>query len=286
VLREQNHLRRADRVLDEALARAGRARRSVAQAVHAVERAQWYLATSQPDQGLELLMRFRTDADVPPPTTIDTRMRSVEARLLVAVGDFDRAEAVLHNNEGPWTSDLAAASVQVALACDDESAAKQRQGDWPDDPEPGPRLERGLWTAIVESRYGNRREALERLADVVAIAEPDGHTRVFIDAGVDAARLMQTLYRTSPTPYLRRLAEPSPGPAPFPSGTPDLASTLSTRELAVVRYLPSRLSSAEIAEHLYISLNTLKTHLRSIYRKLGVESRREAFEKAKEQGIA
>ena len=61
---------------------------------------------------------------------------------------------------------------------------------------------------------------------------------------------------------------------------------LSTRELAVVRYLPSRLSSAEIAGHLYISLNTLKTHLRSIYRKLGVEGRREAIEKAKEQGIA
>ena len=73
VLREQNHLRRADRVLDEALARAGRARRSVAQAFHAVERAQWYQATSQPEQGVQLLTQLRTAADARPRTWIDTR---------------------------------------------------------------------------------------------------------------------------------------------------------------------------------------------------------------------
>ena len=213
-------------------------------------------------------------------------MLAVEARLHVALGECDRAEALLDSNEGPWTADLAASAVQVALALDDESAAKRRLADWPDDPELRSWLERELWTAIVEARYDNRRQALGRLADVVAIAEPEGHARLFIDAGVDATRLLQTLMRTSPTPYLRRLAERRERSA-FPRlGGDDLASRLSTRELAVVRYLPSRLSSAEIASHLYISLNTLKTHLRSIYRKLGVEGRREAIVKAKEQGIA
>ena len=59
------------------------------------------------------------------------------------------------------------------------------------------------------------------------------------------------------------------------------ASGLSKRELEVARYLPTPLSSAEIAERLYISLNTLKTHLKQIYRKLDVTSRRDAVERAR-----
>jgi len=61
---------------------------------------------------------------------------------------------------------------------------------------------------------------------------------------------------------------------------------LSRRELEVARFLPTPLSSAEIAERLYISLNTLKTHLRTIYSKLGATNRREAIQRAEELGIA
>ena len=58
------------------------------------------------------------------------------------------------------------------------------------------------------------------------------------------------------------------------------------RELVVLSYLPSRLTNAEIAAQLYVSLNTLKTHLRNIYRKLGVSGRREAIEAAERLGLA
>jgi LuxR family maltose regulon positive regulatory protein len=61
---------------------------------------------------------------------------------------------------------------------------------------------------------------------------------------------------------------------------------LSERELAVALYLPTPLSAAEIAARLYISLNTLKTHLRAIYRKLGVNGRQQAIERAEELGLA
>ena len=61
---------------------------------------------------------------------------------------------------------------------------------------------------------------------------------------------------------------------------------MSRRELEVARYLPTPLSSAEIAGRLYISLNTLKTHLRTIYCKLGATNRREAIQRAEELGIA
>jgi LuxR family maltose regulon positive regulatory protein len=53
----------------------------------------------------------------------------------------------------------------------------------------------------------------------------------------------------------------------------------------VLSYLPSWVSSSEIAAELYISLNTLKSHLRSIYRKLGASSRREAVVQARSRGL-
>lgn len=62
---------------------------------------------------------------------------------------------------------------------------------------------------------------------------------------------------------------------------PDLmVEKLTERELAVLRYLPSRMSNKEIAERLFVSVNTVKSHIKSIYRKLGVSSRNEAVGQA------
>lgn len=67
--------------------------------------------------------------------------------------------------------------------------------------------------------------------------------------------------------------------------TPDLVEPLSDRELAVLRYLPSQLSQREIASELYVSLNTVKTHCKAIYRKLGVDGRKPAVQAAREHGL-
>jgi LuxR family maltose regulon positive regulatory protein len=60
---------------------------------------------------------------------------------------------------------------------------------------------------------------------------------------------------------------------------------LSARELAVLRLLPTRLSQREIASELFVSFNTVKTHTRSIFNKLGVNSRAEAVARARELGL-
>jgi LuxR family maltose regulon positive regulatory protein len=60
-----------------------------------------------------------------------------------------------------------------------------------------------------------------------------------------------------------------------------LPQALSDREMRILRYLPTHLSASEIANELYISLNTAKTHLRHIYTKLGVNSRKDAVEEAR-----
>jgi LuxR family transcriptional regulator, maltose regulon positive regulatory protein len=60
---------------------------------------------------------------------------------------------------------------------------------------------------------------------------------------------------------------------------------VSERELAVLRLLPTHLSQREIAAELFVSFNTVKTHIRSIFTKLGVNSRAEAVERGRELGL-
>jgi LuxR family transcriptional regulator, maltose regulon positive regulatory protein len=74
----------------------------------------------------------------------------------------------------------------------------------------------------------------------------------------------------------RRVREPA-------RAAPD--SELTERELAVLRLLPSDLSQRGIGEALYLSINMIKTYVRGIYRKLGVATREEAVDRARECGL-
>ena len=66
------------------------------------------------------------------------------------------------------------------------------------------------------------------------------------------------------------------------SAIPVLIEALSQRERAVLRYLPTMLTFVEIGSELYISVNTTKSHVRNIYRKLGVVGRRDAVRRARQ----
>ena len=60
---------------------------------------------------------------------------------------------------------------------------------------------------------------------------------------------------------------------------------MTDREAVVLRYLPTMLKASEIGELLSVSVNTIKAHLRSMYRKLNVNNRREAVERARKLGL-
>ena len=70
-----------------------------------------------------------------------------------------------------------------------------------------------------------------------------------------------------------------------PTAPPGLVDRLSDRELEVLRLLRSELSGPEIAGQLFVSLNTMRTHTKSIYTKLGVNSRRAAVRRADELSL-
>jgi DNA-binding CsgD family transcriptional regulator len=75
-------------------------------------------------------------------------------------------------------------------------------------------------------------------------------------------------------------------PAPAPAGPPPWpGEPLTHSESRVLRYLPTHLGTPEIAAELYLSANTVKTHLRHLYRKLGAHNRREAVQRARAIGL-
>ena len=78
---------------------------------------------------------------------------------------------------------------------------------------------------------------------------------------------------------------PAPAASHRPNGHVGVIEPLSERELSVLRYLPSRLSNREIGDELYVSLNTVKSHLKTIYRKLDVERRDDAVRRARQMGL-
>ena len=101
--------------------------------------------------------------------------------------------------------------------------------------------------------------------------------------GADVVDLVEQAAWRAPEEWLDRLRR-AIGRGTATVGTPagpDGIEPLTERERDVLRFLPSRLTVREIADELYVSVNTLKFHLRVIYRKLGVNSRAEAAEIAR-----
>lgn len=145
--------------------------------------------------------------------------------------------------------------------------------------------------SLAAHREGRHADALAWFARAVALAEPQGLVQVFADEGEPVRRMLRDLSaRPGSTPYLRRLiaagaARPLPAPAARAGAAASPSEHLSDREREVLRLLATDLSGPDIARQLVVSLNTLRTHTKSIYAKLGATSRREAVTRATELGL-
>lgn len=142
--------------------------------------------------------------------------------------------------------------------------------------------------SIAHRKLGQSEQAAGKLVLALALAEPHGLRRPFLDGGAAARSALTVLIRPlSPgaafagrilqryDTYVGRPAEQQcPGPA-----------ALTSSEIAVLRFLPSHMTNQEIAEALFLSINTVKTHLRSAYRKLGVTTRRQAISRGSRLGL-
>jgi LuxR family maltose regulon positive regulatory protein len=143
-----------------------------------------------------------------------------------------------------------------------------------------------LFVALARDKLGDARAteaAIERALDV---AEREGIIVPFAVAPVGELLERHPRHSTSHGALLSEILDVLSGASPKPSGGARPASEdLSEAELRVVRFLPSNLKAPEIAAELFVSPNTVRTHLRHIYSKLDAHSRAEAVERARELGL-
>jgi len=182
------------------------------------------------------------------------------ARRAVAIGEEYRL------SEAPQASVAYAGLGRALVAADDlrggsreleRALALRRRSDLV---APWPRLQLLLALAPVRAILGDREGSVLLMQEARAI----------VDAYPDAGALGAELYELE-----RSIAAAKPRPAPT-------GESLTDRERSVLQLLPTSLTQREIGDELFLSINTVKTHVKSIFGKLGVESRARAVARARE----
>jgi LuxR family transcriptional regulator, maltose regulon positive regulatory protein len=177
--------------------------------------------------------------------------------------------------------------VRLALVDHDHRAAAALLADLPPATTRRTRVERGVLRALsvlahdVERANSHLREALdlgqpERMISTVVDVAPGVHHLLMSCTPVAG----QKRYVEGLLAATRRILPPARA-----GGGSELIEPLSPREVVVLRYLCSRLTYREIAAALYVSVNTLKSHVRSVYRKLAVVSRSDAVDVGRSLGV-
>jgi LuxR family maltose regulon positive regulatory protein len=140
--------------------------------------------------------------------------------------------------------------------------------------------------ALAHQMHGDMPAALMVLERALKLAEPEGYVRMFVSQVAPMAGLLEMALKQGIMPnYARQLLKAFSQSEEKPARHQGLTEPLSEREMDVLRLLGTDLDGPEIASQLIVSLNTLRTHTKNIYTKLGVNNRRSAIRRAEELGL-
>ena len=219
--------------------------------------------------------------------------RGVMLQAQVRMGETDAASAALAEL-GEDDRDRALvriAAAEIHLAHDDPEAALEVlapviEGSSRSAHQTTSLIDALLFVALARDQLGDARATEEAIERALALAEPEGLIVPFAVAPVTDLLKRHPRHRTAHAGLLSGILDVLAGASAKARGTEaPLRDELSAAELRVVRFLPSNLKVPEIAAELFVSPNTVRTHLRHIYSKLDVHSRTEAVERARELGL-
>jgi LuxR family maltose regulon positive regulatory protein len=152
-----------------------------------------------------------------------------------------------------------------------------------------------LLEARARDALGDQAAAGRVLERALDIAESNGMVLPFLLDPAPALLERHRRYRTAHPPLISQIlnlllrparAVPPPGgQARWAPSRRGLDEQLTDSETRILRYLPTHLTAPEIASELYLSVNTVSTHTRHLYAKLGVHSRHEAVDRARALGL-
>jgi LuxR family transcriptional regulator, maltose regulon positive regulatory protein len=219
--------------------------------------------------------------------------RSYLVQTLVRLGETERAEQALAALADQDRDD-AAMRISLAtlrLAQDNPHAAIAALAPVLDGSAPLPwpawLTQPFLLEAIARDALGDPGAAGRALEHALDLAEPDGVLTMFLLHPAPGLLERHARRRTAHAALIADILSLFAGnrSAPPPARPQPPLEALSDSELRVLRYLPTNLSGPEIAGELYVSLNTVRTHLRHLYAKLGTHRRAEAVARARALGL-
>jgi LuxR family maltose regulon positive regulatory protein len=261
----------------EALARAPAESMIFCRLLAALELVQAHLDHADEDAAGEAFAAARTLVEAEALGADACRALAQVGTLVALAGaDLDEACRWARGVDDPFWGGITRARVHLAAGAP-ERASSDLDTVVPRSPR------HGVLLALLRSRAAdNADDALKYATAAVELGAPLGILQTVATEGADVLDVIeQAAWRASP-PWmdrLRRAAVAFRSDSRRSRGEQDFG--LTDRERDVLRFLPSRLTVREIANELYVSVNTLKFHLKIIYRKLGVSSRAEAAEMAR-----
>jgi LuxR family transcriptional regulator, maltose regulon positive regulatory protein len=226
------------------------------------------------------------------PNPVITVMRAFQLQALVRLGETEQAEQALagFDDHDRDLGELRIAAAVLRLAQDDPGAAIAALGPVLDGSAlliwPAWLAQAFLLEAIARDRLGDRGAAEQALERALDCAEPDGALLCFLLHPVPGLLERHARHRTAHAALIADIQSLLAGPmtAP-PAGPRPPLEPLRDSEVRVLRYLPTNLSGPEIARELYISPNTVRTHLRNLYAKLGTHRRADTVARARALGL-
>jgi LuxR family maltose regulon positive regulatory protein len=223
------------------------------------------------------------------PVRLAGLISAVDADVLVAAGrGADALRAADEARRLGW-GEVALVQAKLALSDGEPGTALELTADALSGTtlmlRPATAIELRALSAVASHQRGNDEVALELVEQALSLAEPEGYLSPFLAVGAPLRELLVRRIRAG-TAHRSLAGELGEALDPQAAGPPErrtalLLDPLSDRETAVLRYLPTALSKAEIASEMFVSVNTVKTHMKNIYRKLDVTDRSHAVRRAR-----
>jgi LuxR family maltose regulon positive regulatory protein len=252
-----------------------------------LQRLRTLLSRRRPDDVLYRVGRLRQSAlRRPLPRHLVVGLDEVEIDCRLAVGDLDGANRVLKAMPPASRSPLLSARVDLCAGRPDRAvghltaAPVRRLGV-------GAEVDRLILLARAELQLGNRRRADDATRRALDRGRPEHFVRPFVDQAPELVDLVNDAAGRFPDIYLMELLARADDVEALPRAGPPAHSLepLTGREREVLGQLTGHLSQHEIASTMYVSVNTVKSHVKRVYRKLGAGSRSEAVALARAHGL-
>lgn len=227
---------------------------------------------------------------------------ALKATIWIRQGKLDHAQAWLQAQNLPIDNDvtyldefkyitlarllLARSRLQTGDTSDLETLLDNLKTSAEDAQRNGSLIEILILQSLYFQHQGDTKRAIHAIGQALALAEPEHIIRPFVEEGTPMIAVLKLAVReniaSNFVPQILSafdLSENESSPAQ------NLIDPLSDRELEVLQMLGSDLTGPQIADKLMVSLNTMRTHTKNIYSKLGVGSRRTAVRRAEELGL-